>query len=317
MTEFAGVPVISVCVITYNHAAFIRDALEGIARQRTNFPFEVVVSDDGSTDGTVELCRSFGWRLPGLRVAAATSNRGALRNLLEALAMCRGRFVALCEGDDFWIDPDKLQLQFQALESRPDYSVCFHAAIVEYPDRHQEVWQPYGRRKVYDVSDLFKSWLMPTASVVFRNPIDYPPYVARATHGDLALFTYLARAGPIAYLDRIMSVYRKHPAGMMSTFVGVEFQRREVAFLLEMNQFFEGALRGPVNRRVGALLRSIAIQEAASGARRKALTALREALPFSLSDPLGCIRDASKVALHGVLPARLTSALRNPRQRLS
>jgi glycosyltransferase involved in cell wall biosynthesis len=299
-------PSLSVCIITYNHARFITDALEGTLAQRTTFPYEIVVGDDGSSDDTVAICRALAARSgTPIRLRTAASNQGMMQNLLATLAECRGRYIALCEGDDYWIDRQKLQLQHEFLETHPEHSACFHSALVEHVDGRQEIWRPRQAERDYGVEDLFEEWLMPTASVVFRPPADgrYPPYLASATHGDLGLFVFLADRGKLGHLARIMSVYRKHPAGMMNSFSGVEFHRRQTAFLLAMNDWFGQKYRGPIYRRIARLFRSSAVLLARAGGRRRALSEFGRSLPYLRSADWKAAADLLRLLVYLVVPA--------------
>jgi len=287
-------------MIVYNQAPFVADAIEGALAQRDDdFSFEIVVGDDGSSDETLAICRRYELRHPGrLRIFASDVNRGMMRNALDVLAACRGRYIAICEGDDYWIDRRKLQLQYHHLEGHPSHALCFHGALIEHPDGHQEVWRPQRVSAVYEFADLFNEWLIPTASVLFRNPgpSAYPPYLAHATHGDLALFGFLADRGRIGYLDRIMSVYRRHPGGVMTSFTGVEFARRQRAFLLEMDVWLEGRHRRQIAKRVGGLCRYAAKKLARAGRRREAVGELRQALLYWRRPDWETLRDLVRIA---------------------
>ena len=120
-------PLLSVVTVTYNHEPYIARAIEGVLMQDVDFPMELIIADDCSTDGTLRICREYEELHPGLiRVLPAESNMGAVANERRAFEAARGKYVATCEGDDWWDDPMKLQKQVSFLESHPDYSVCFH-----------------------------------------------------------------------------------------------------------------------------------------------------------------------------------------------
>ncbi len=119
-------PLVSVCMITYNHRPYIVAAVEGVLRQETEYPFELVIGEDCSTDGTREIVLDYQKRYPDVvRVIHSERNVGARANHARTIAACRGQYVAFCEGDDFWHRPDKLQLQVSCLEKHPEYGlVC-------------------------------------------------------------------------------------------------------------------------------------------------------------------------------------------------
>ena len=126
---------VSVHMITYNHERFIAQAIEGVLMQQTDFAVELVIGEDCSTDGTRAIVRRYGERYPErIRLLLQERNLGARANALATLNACRGQYIALCEGDDYWTDPTKLQKQVDFLESHPECSLCFHRVLVVYED---------------------------------------------------------------------------------------------------------------------------------------------------------------------------------------
>jgi glycosyltransferase involved in cell wall biosynthesis len=122
---------LSVAIITFNHERFIAQALESVLGQRTNFPLEILVADDHSTDSTPAIVADFHRRhsekiVPILR----DRNIGAVPNFTETVGACRGEYVALLEGDDYWLDSSKLQRQVDFLEAHPDFAICCHRVRV-------------------------------------------------------------------------------------------------------------------------------------------------------------------------------------------
>jgi len=269
-------------MIAYNHASYIVQSVGSVLEQDTPFAFELVVGEDCSTDGTRVLLRRLSDEHPGrMRLLLPERNQGMMANFMATLSACRGRYVALCEGDDYWVDPHKLRKQVAYLEDHPGASVCFHNAWIEDPEGGRSPFHPVSPGRSFGARDLLGRWLMPTASVVFRNdgPSTFPPFFDGATHGDLALFLLLAERGSLDYLDEIMSVYRLHPGGITTSFQGVAFNRRQIAFLKEMDRYFEGKHNELLRRRIGALHRSNAIHLLASsgpGGRTDRRAALRE-----------------------------------------
>ena len=118
---------LSVVLLTYNHAPYITDCIEGVLAQKVSFPIEVIIAEDCSTDGTRKICEEYARKYPNLiRLIEYGENVGAVANEQRALLAAKGKYIATCEGDDYWTDADKLQKQVDFLESNPDYSVCFH-----------------------------------------------------------------------------------------------------------------------------------------------------------------------------------------------
>jgi glycosyltransferase involved in cell wall biosynthesis len=113
-------------MITYNHAPYIAQAIEGVLQQKTNFPFELVIGEDCSTDGTREIVFEYQKKHPDIiRVITSDENVGAKKNGLRVLKACQGKYIAFCEGDDYWHNPDKLQKQVDYMESHPECGMLF------------------------------------------------------------------------------------------------------------------------------------------------------------------------------------------------
>ena len=130
-----SIPLVSISCTTYNHELYIEDALEGFLFQETNFPFEILIHDDASTDRTADIIREYEARYPTLiKPIYQTENqysRGNKPGLIN-LKRAKGEYVALCEGDDYWTDPLKLQIQVDFLEKHPDYVITFHHCVSLY-----------------------------------------------------------------------------------------------------------------------------------------------------------------------------------------
>jgi glycosyltransferase involved in cell wall biosynthesis len=305
-------PLLSVRLITYQHEPFISEAIEGVLSQRTRFRFELVIGDDASTDGTRSICQRYQERWPDtIRLLPSACHRGMAGNHLAALEACRGEYVALCDGDDYWIDPGKLQRQVDFLEEHRECVLCFHDAFSEYEDGRRERWMKRPWNPSYDAPALFREWLITTSSLLFRNPrLDaYPRYMQLATHEDLALLLYLADRGRIGYLDRVMSVYRRHAAGVMTSYSGIEFARQEIAFLGEMDAWFGGKYGKPIRERIAGLHRYVAKLLAIGGYRREALHELGISARHAKPPGLSVIKDAARILGFVALPARARAAL--------
>ena len=209
-------PKLSVNIITYNHAGFIAKALDSVLMQRTSVPYEIIVGDDASTDGTGDIIREYQRRWPDrFRPILHDKNVGMGRNVKETLESCRGEYVAFLEGDDYWTDPDKIQLQVEYLDQHPDCAICHHkverilwpdgTTIEEFPSRRYRVERP-------DPRDLALGNYIQTCSVMFRRKW-LPAFDAEYQElklGDWPLFVLLTQQGWIGYLDRAMAHYRVH-----------------------------------------------------------------------------------------------------------
>jgi glycosyltransferase involved in cell wall biosynthesis len=202
---------------TYNHERYIAQCLEGILMQRTNFPFEVIVGEDCSTDRTREIVRDYERRYPTLiRVVTSERNVGVSMNAKRVNQACRGKYLAMCEGDDYWIDPLKLQKQVEFMETYPDVSLCFHNALI-LNEKHGAVRLFFENEPdpVLGVETACRLTI-PTASVMVRHSVMavLPDWRSRVWCGDLVVRLWCAHVGHLGFLRGIMSVYRRHPGGL-------------------------------------------------------------------------------------------------------
>jgi glycosyltransferase involved in cell wall biosynthesis len=219
---------VSVCVPTYNHEKYIAQMLEGALMQKTDFEFEIVIGDDGSTDGAPDIIRTYEAKEPGIiRAFLHSENLGpkeprefaGRNNVLQLLKACRGEYVAMCEGDDYWTDPFKLQRQVDFLENNPGYAICHHNMLVTYEDGSpSHRFNTEDQKQTSSIEDLLEDrWFMATASWMYRNYFlenDFADWHAKAAAGDWAIMIQLAAQGKIGYLPETMGVYRKHSAGL-------------------------------------------------------------------------------------------------------
>ena len=219
-------PLVSVSCITYNHAKYIRQCLDGFIMQKTNFSFEVLIHDDASTDGTAEIIKEYEKRYPEIIKPIYEEenqwSRGRRGTAEFNFPRAVGKYIALCEGDDYWIDPNKLQKQVDFLETHPEYSMCFHNAVEHFEDGSQQdrLFSNIKDRN-YSGYEIYNEWIIPTASTVFtRNVIKSKIYdkicsTPGIKYGDTPLFLCAAKEGLIYGMKDIMSVYRRHVGGLI------------------------------------------------------------------------------------------------------
>lgn len=205
---------LSICCITYNHVSFISQAIESFLEQQTNFDFEIIIFDDASTDGTSELIRKFAQNNPQkVRYKINDKNIGMISNFINVLNASKSRYIALCEGDDYWTDPFKLQKQFDFLEQNPDYSICYHR-VLELCENQMipDELNSLNETATYTLMDLAKGNLMNTASVLFRNSYKngIPDWFSLLPIGDYPIHILNALKGKIYYMPDFMAVYRHH-----------------------------------------------------------------------------------------------------------
>jgi glycosyltransferase involved in cell wall biosynthesis len=214
---------VSCHVITYNHINYIKQCLDGIIMQKTDFDFEIIIGDDLSTDGTREVVQEYSLRYPDLIKLNLRNQRGigipGKENFVTTLEMCDGEFVALCDGDDYWTDPLKLQKQIDFLEANKDYSICFHNVDIKYENNIVPFLIDSNRhtKETTDLYDLLRGNYIHTPSVVFRNHKDLPDWFETAYPGDWPLHIINATYGKIKFLSEKMASYRVHSGGVHST----------------------------------------------------------------------------------------------------
>lgn len=222
------VPLVSIKCITYQHAKFIRDAIEGFLMQETTFPVEILIHDDASTDGTVDIVMEYAAKYPRLfRTVLQQENQWSKgkRPALFLNPLVRGDFVALCEGDDYWIAKSKLQRQIDVLESRPDVALVFHNAWVRHEESRKDFFLARELKgSTFGVQDLIsRDWFVPTASIVHRSSLKLNTDLLRVSFaGDVVMLFSAGLQGSLHYIDEVGSVYRKHSGGLSKRINGSE-----------------------------------------------------------------------------------------------
>jgi glycosyltransferase involved in cell wall biosynthesis len=212
-------PLVSVCIITYNHEKYIGQCLEGVLMQKTDFDFEIVIGEDCSSDNTGKVIMEFEARYPDIiKPIYQEKNVGGARNGYEfCYPRLAGKYIAICEGDDYWTDPCKLQKQVNFLEANPDYALSFHRVeSIDADDNITGTQVAAERTILYNSKDIFHISI-PTLSAVFRKCFDViPADMYKAQSGDVFLFGLLAQYGKAADLGFVGARYRKHNGGVFS-----------------------------------------------------------------------------------------------------
>jgi glycosyltransferase involved in cell wall biosynthesis len=209
-------PKVSVVSPTYNQEKYIRETLDGFINQKTDFNFEIIVADDCSTDDTPQIIEEYAKAYPGIvKPIIRKKNIGVAANFSGALKATRGKYIALCEGDDYWTDPEKLQLQVDFLDNNSDYALCFHPVKVIFENDEQEsyIYPDPKRGSEFTIERLLKTNYIQTNSVIYRRQshVTIPEGIVPV---DWYLHLYHARFGKIGFIDRTMSVYRRHASGI-------------------------------------------------------------------------------------------------------
>lgn len=209
-------PKVSVITITFNHEKFIKQALESIVKQKTNFDFEVIIADDCSTDDTQNIVKEYAKKYPNIvKPILREKNIGAQLNFKDAIQKAQGEYIALCEGDDYWIDLTKLQIQSDFLDSNSKYSLVFHPVEVTFENGESEsmVYPAQNESDNFTFKKLLNENFIQTNSVMYRRQ-DYTNLPSDILPLDWYLHLYHAQFGEIGFIDEVMSVYRRHGGGL-------------------------------------------------------------------------------------------------------
>lgn len=223
LNKFSNSIDVSVIMITYNHEKYLIDAIEGVLSQKCNFNVELIIADDNSPDSTQAIVHGYNNHQNGhwIRYTKHICNKGVVDNFIWACTEARGKYIALCEGDDYWTCTDKLQKQFDLMESQSNLSFCCHNATTHYIDK--DIFVDFNKilpSCIYKTKNLLlKEWFIPTASLFFRNknmPKPMYDWYYSTYSADYALELILSQLGDFYYLSEKMSVYRKNALNSLS-----------------------------------------------------------------------------------------------------
>lgn len=208
--------VVSICCITYNHEKYIEDAINGFLMQKTNFPIEIIIHDDASTDKTADIVRNYEKKYPYLIKPIYQSDNQYSKGIKISPEFvwkkASGKYIALCEGDDYWTDSHKLQKQVDFLEKHSECIMCFHPAkIIDVTSNDDKGFiKPYNRTLVLKRDTFLYGGgsIAPTASLVFSHSAvkNLPEFYYKAPVGDVPLLLILLNYGQIGYINEVMSV---------------------------------------------------------------------------------------------------------------
>lgn len=223
-------PLVSIRTSTYNHGPYIKQCIEGVLMQKTNFPFEYIIGEDYSTDETRKIVFEYAKKYPDIiRVITADYNVGSKANGRRCTMACRGKYIAICEGDDYWTDPLKLQKQVEILEKYNNVIVCFHQFQILYEDSKTfSIIKPETQQdlRFFNLNDYItrKEWLTQTLTCMYRNDERINKYRSKYKYSkDLSFFYTLLSLGDGVLLKENMAIYRKHKGGIWS---GINFNNQ-------------------------------------------------------------------------------------------
>ena len=255
-------PTVSILCITYNHVRYIAETINGFLAQKVNFEIEILVGNDASTDGTAMVLDRF-TSYPQIQVFNHQTNLGqrGINNLIFLWQRAQGTYLILCEGDDYWTDPLKLQKQVAFLESHPQYGGCFHnvevllssnGSSVEYHPTYFKQWDITLRSPVISFDDLLRvnlGLVAPTCSLLFRNTPEILNWLKPFTIADrvIALSVSLIK-GPLYYIPENWAVYRKHEGGSTARMDYDSFEKDYIQYYALADNLSNGKTK-PLTRR--------------------------------------------------------------------
>ena len=247
-------PLVSICCITFNQEAYIRDALEGFVNQKTDFAYEVLIHDDASTDRTAEIIREYEKRYPDkIKPILQTVNQYSLGltnvsgtwNFPRAVAN-GSRYIAMCEGDDYWTDEEKLQRQVDYMEAHPDCALTFHRAKVEVQGNAvtERSMRPYKKSRIVTPEEIIdKTSGYATASLMFRTDMvrELPDFYVNAPIVDIPLQLLSANRGYGYYMDIPMAVYRLGGAASWTSLMKQgDYEKKQRDYAKAMKAMYQG-----------------------------------------------------------------------------
>jgi glycosyltransferase involved in cell wall biosynthesis len=251
----ANSPIVSIVCFAYNHENFIRIALQGFVMQRTNFPIEIIVHDDTSTDDTKKIIKEFENNYPEIIKPIYQTENQASKERGRVTRICfeaaQGKYIALCEGDDYWIDPLKLQKQVDFLEGNADFSICGSLAKRIHEDLQSQD-DVEGEAGVFDQKDLAQRNFIPTASALIKREhiVNLPSWFTDCPIGDWPLFLLCANHGKIKMFNEHMVVRRLHTGGIWGANIN---NTNSITNVLALFKLF-GVIKNKFNQEVNNLL---------------------------------------------------------------
>jgi glycosyltransferase involved in cell wall biosynthesis len=236
-------PIVSVCMITYGHEKFIEHAINGVLMQECDFEIELIIANDCSPDATDEIINRIIKSHPKgnvIKYIRHNKNKGIHSNFIWTINEAKGKYIALCEGDDYWIDPNKLQKQVDFLEENIGFVGSYHNTLVVYENEDKQHIYRENMKQQYEAEDTLSTWsLFHTSSFIFKKEcFVYKNFFEKCFSADMALFSIISLSGLLGKVDGTMSVYRKNDFGITSNDVVFyeSFYVNRIALLGYLNQ---------------------------------------------------------------------------------
>ena len=237
--------VVSVVMVTYGHEQFIKQSIEGVLMQDCDFDIELILANDCSPDLTDEVVRGVLENHPKsnwIKYTKHPKNIGMISNFMWAAGQATAKYIALCDGDDYWTDPLKLQKQVDFLEANKTIALAAHNVQIVGKEFNEIIDRPYHNQistGIYNTEDIIKGFKLPTNSILFRNHLydfkNTPKWSSKIRSGDKYLYLMLSTFGDIYYDNTIMGAYRKHEGGIVGSYDSWSYQKH---ILIHKNQIF-------------------------------------------------------------------------------
>lgn len=238
-------PMVSVIMVAYNASCYIHEAIEGVARQKRDFDVELLILDDCSTDATGKIVRQMDKKYPGLiKYVRNEKNLGSQGNYLKGFRMARGKYMALCDADDYWNCRSKLARQVKYMESHPECALTFHRVINYYESTGEKTLSNGSRPTEYSAESLSRSNYITNLSVMYRRTLvdmeRLPSWIMQHRSPDYAIHMLYAVKGTIHYFPRPMGVYRKVAGAIWSTADAYRRLKMSLDMRISLMKEFEG-----------------------------------------------------------------------------
>lgn len=288
---------LSVLITTYNHEAYIAQALDSILMQQTDFDFDIVLVDDCSTDRTREIVAGYQARHPErfrLIMPDQSADDQGLRLFFDALQSVQSDYIAMLDGDDFWTSPHKLQKQVAFLDAHPSCSMCFHNVRCFYEDGSQPEYDytVAGYRQFSGLADMVRQNVVAGCSPVLRRTAiaRMPGWMYGEDWADWTIYLLCAQHGPVGYLDETLGAYRIHRRGMWSGHDEVRRFEMVLDFYTRLDRYTQGAHSRTIRAARAWIYHRIALAYELDGKIEEAKASIRQSYrrrrtPGELLDP--------------------------------
>lgn len=286
---------ISVAVQTYNHEKFIAQALDSVLMQNVDYEYEIVIGEDRSTDSTRAIVTEYKRRYPDkIRLILPDENLGFYGNVLfqQIINACRGEYVALLDGDDYWTAADKVQKQVDFLDAHPECTICHHNVMMVYEDNSRAAHPtvPTGLKPISDLEDFLLSQGIETSATMFRRGLfgDFPEQSHTLRTLDTAFHAFNAQYGKIGYIDEVMSVYRFHSGAVWNPVDKISKLEAEIETYRYLKNYLGPQYRKLVDVMIAYYMYRLAVQYERNGDIERARAYLMKSLlhrPFNQHVP--------------------------------